>query len=168
MRRKDREITGLENLTAVMEQCSVCRLALNGEDGWPYVVPLNFGFTVRAGRVELYFHGAMEGTKNRLMARDNRAAFEMDRAGELVTDPDRGSCTMRYESIMGRGHIEEIPDEDREEALNILLAHYYLENFPYNPAMAKRTKVYKLVVEELTGKANRRPVRRNHTEEDEA
>ena len=61
MRRKDREITDFNEILAIMEKCDVCRIALN-DDGFPYVVPLNFGMDVRDGQVYLYFHCAMEGT----------------------------------------------------------------------------------------------------------
>ena len=40
MRRKDREITDFQELVRIMEQCDVCRIALNG-GGFPYIVPLH-------------------------------------------------------------------------------------------------------------------------------
>ena len=46
MIRKDREITDRSEQLAIMEACDVCRIALNGEDGYPYIVPLNFGVEV--------------------------------------------------------------------------------------------------------------------------
>ena len=85
MRRKDREITNKEDLIKVMEKCDVCRIALN-HDGYPYILPLNFGMAVREDKVELYFHGALEGMKYELMARDNRAGFEMDCGHRLVME----------------------------------------------------------------------------------
>lgn len=42
MRQKDREVTELQEIIAIMRRCDVCRLALNDE-GYPYIVPLNFG-----------------------------------------------------------------------------------------------------------------------------
>ena len=42
MRRSDREIKEMTEMVKVMEQCDVCRLALNDE-GYPYILPLNFG-----------------------------------------------------------------------------------------------------------------------------
>lgn len=41
--------------------------------------------------------------KYNLIARDNRASFEMDCAHRLVTDEEQGNCTMEYKSVMGRG-----------------------------------------------------------------
>ena len=60
MRRNDREITEFSEMTDVMKRCDVCRLALNDEDGYPYLLPLNFGMEETDGRVTLYFHGIRE------------------------------------------------------------------------------------------------------------
>ena len=55
MRRNDREITEFSEMTDVMKRCDVCRLALNDEDGYPCLLPLNFGMEETDGRVRLYF-----------------------------------------------------------------------------------------------------------------
>lgn len=55
MRRKDREISDFDEIIEVIKKCDVCRIALN-DDGFPYVVPLNFGLDVQDGNVFLYFH----------------------------------------------------------------------------------------------------------------
>ena len=44
MRRKDREITGRENIEPILRACKTCRVAMTAE-GMPYVIPLNFGYT---------------------------------------------------------------------------------------------------------------------------
>ena len=53
MRRNDREITEFSEMTDVMKRCDVCRLALNDEEGYPYLLPLNFGMEETDGRVTL-------------------------------------------------------------------------------------------------------------------
>ena len=52
MRRSDREVTGFENLVAIMKKCDVCRIELN-DDGYPYIVPLNFGLKTDGQTVAL-------------------------------------------------------------------------------------------------------------------
>lgn len=151
MRRSDREVKKFEDIVAIMEKCDVCRVALNN-DGYPYILPLNFGMCVKGEKIELYFHGAIEGTKYDLIAKDNRAGFEMDCGHKLVTEMERGSCTMEYESVIGQGHIEMISDEEKDNALHILMRHYHQEEFPFNKAIIPNTKVFKLVVEKVTGK----------------
>lgn len=156
MRRSDREISGLDALVQVMERCDVCRLALNDEGGYPYILPLNFGMAVEDGKVTLYFHGANEGTKYDLIRKDNRASFEMDCAHRLVLDEEKGNCTMEYESVIGRGRVEIVPDAEKQAALRILMAHYREPDFPYSPAAVPRTTVMKLVVEQMTGKRRKK------------
>ncbi len=58
MRRKDREIVGLEGIESVIRKASICHLAMcDGKS--PYVVPLCFGYDDGV----LYFHSAGEGRK---------------------------------------------------------------------------------------------------------
>lgn len=151
MRRSDREVTDFEDIITIMEKCDVCRLALNN-GCYPYILPLNFGMSVIHDTIELYFHGALEGTKYDLITKDNHASFEMDCSHKLVTDVESGNCTMGYESVIGQGHIEMIPEEEKYNALCILMKHYRQESFPFNKDVMPQTKVFKLVVENVTGK----------------
>ena len=154
MRRSDREITDRNEMIDVMKRCDVCRLALNDE-GYPYILPLNFGMEIIGEKIILYFHGAAEGKKYELIAKDNRASFEMDCSHRLVTDVEKGSCTMGYESVIGRGKIEILSEEEKFDALYILMKHYHKDDFPFNKSMIPRTTVMKLVVENVSGKARR-------------
>lgn len=149
MRRSDREIKDINGIIQVMEKCDVCRVAFNDED-YPYILPLNFGMDVEDGQIVLYFHGATEGKKYELIAKDNRAGFEMDCSHRLVSDGC--SCTMEYESVIGYGRIEGIPDDEKYEALCTLMKHYHKEDFTFNKAVMSQTVVFKLVVEQVSGK----------------
>lgn len=151
MRRSDREVTDRNEMIQIMEKCEVCRLALNDE-GYPYILPLNFGMLVKEDSIELYFHGALEGRKYELIGRDNRASFEMDCGHQLLMDEEQGNCTMNYESVIGRGFVEIVPEEEKYEGLCILMKHYHKEDFPFNKKVMPHTTVFKLVVTEMTGK----------------
>ncbi len=151
MRRGDREITDLQEQIAVMERCDVCRLALNAQEV-PYILPLNFGMEVKGEQVILYFHGASEGTKHELIAMDNRVSFEMDCGHELILDDEKQTCSMTYESIIGRGLIETVPDREKLHALECIMAHYRQEEFPIPEAVIPATCVFKLIVSGMTGK----------------
>lgn len=151
MRRSDREINDINEIIKIMEKCDVCRLALNDKD-YPYILPLNFGLQTDNGQIILYFHGANDGKKYDLIAMDNHASFEMDCSHNLVTDISDGSCTMEYESVIGNGRIELIPDDEKYDALLQLMKHYHKEDFSFNKAIIPQTTVFKLIVEQLTGK----------------
>lgn len=154
MRRTDREIKEFEEIVKVMEKCEVCRLAFH-DGGYPYILPLNFGMQVEGEKITLYFHGALEGKKYRLMAADNRVGFEMDCETKLAFLEKEGNCTMEYESVIGQGIVEMLPESEKERALGILMGHYRREDFPYNKAVMPQTAVFKMTVESFTGKRRR-------------
>lgn len=151
MRRSDREITDQQELLQVVAECDVCRLALN-DDEVPYILPLNFGEEFRDGRLCLYFHGAAEGRKYDLISRDPQVSFEMDCSHRIVLDESRGYCTMEYRSVIGRGVLTEVPDEEKLRALTLIMKHYHPEHTEFSHAAIPRTRVLKLEVAAMTGK----------------
>lgn len=152
MRRSDREIRDFDEILEVMKKCDVCRIAMQGDE-YPYVIPLNFGMAVDGQQVVLYFHGAQAGMKYELLSKNNKVCFEMDCGHMLFTDMEKGNCTMCYESVIGYGVVEDVPEEDKREALDILMEHYPVPaGFHYNEAVVAQTRVLKLTVESMTGK----------------
>ncbi len=151
MRRSDREVTDFGEMVSIMEKCDVCRIALHDAE-YPYILPLNFGMEIENEQVVLYFHGALEGKKYDLMEKDNRVSFEMDCEHHLVTSEEKGSCTMEYESVIGRGNMEYVPEEEKYDALVCLMRHYHKEDFPFQKEVMAQTKVFRLIVQEMTGK----------------
>ncbi len=152
MRRIDREIKDHNKIIEIIEKCDVCRIALH-DDEYPYILPLNFGMAVGDETITLYFHGALEGKKYELISKNNKAGFEMDCSHRLVTDEEKGNCTMEYESVIGQGVMEIVPDEEKYKALCILMKHYHKENFVFNEKVIPQTKVFKLTVKGCTAKA---------------
>ncbi len=45
-----------------------------------------------------------------------------------------------------------LSDDEKYNALCILMKHYHQEDFPFNKSVMPHTKVFKLVVEKVTGK----------------
>lgn len=151
MRRKDREISDFNEIIEIIKQCDVCRIALNDKD-FPYIVPLNFGLEAKDGQAFLYFHAAAEGKKLDLIAKDNRATFEMDCGHNFILYEERMSCTMGYASVIGHGTIETVPDEEKYAALKILMRQYHAEDFKFNTDMMEVTTVLKMTVTDMVGK----------------
>ncbi len=65
---------------------------------------------------------------------------------------------MKYESVVGRGRIEIVPEDEKKEALSVLMGQYHKEelSFPVSfPEEAVReTTVFKLMVDKVSGKRN--------------
>src|SRR6056297_3333209 len=119
MYRSEKELRTDGEIDRILEESQVCRLALNG-DGYPYIVPMNFGWgeSDGGGRV-LFFHSALKGKKIELLRQDNRAAFEVDTDTDLVAADEACGFTMKYRSVCGRGRVRFLEsEEDKRLALN--------------------------------------------------
>ena len=91
----------------------------------PYVVPLSFGYEVRDGKVVLYFHGAKEGRKHEMIAKNPRVCME----GDLFhgyKDNGRGGVTCDYESFIGYGDCMLVSGEEAEKGIDLLMAPLWL------------------------------------------
>lgn len=156
MRKSNREVTDASEIVDIMSRCEVLHLALNDENV-PYILPVNFG--MEPDGMTLYIHGAMEGTKYGLIARDNRASFEMDCNHGLFLEASSGNCSMNYESVIGWGYVDELTEEeDKRHALDMLMRQYREEGFPYSVPVIPRTRILRLTVQERTAKRRKKMV----------
>lgn len=149
MRRSDREIRDFEQIKDVLDRCDTIRLGINGE-GWPYVVPLSFGWEEEAGRLALYVHGASEGLKHDLLKKDDRVCVEADICHCFADTGD--STTTMYESVIGFGHARRVFGAQAEHGLDLILKHCGFEGHPYDRALLDRMTIYRIVLDTVTGK----------------
>lgn len=155
MRRKDREVSDINEILRIMRDCDDMVLAFNDEPS-PYILAVNFGVSENDGEITLYIHGAIEGKKYDYLKDGAAVSFQMSANHKLIMDKDRGYCTMNYESIIGRGEVYELHEYDEKEAaLEVLVQKYHIpsEKFIYARAAIPRTRVFKICVKDLTCKA---------------
>lgn len=151
MRRKDREITEVNEIISVIEKCDCCRIAFNDDD-YPYIVPMNFGFKCENNIIELYFHCAGEGKKTDLILKNPKVAFEMDCSHKLITGENACDYTMEYESVIGFGSASFI-DENKAQALDIIMRKYSSQTeFKYDEKRLGAVRIFKITVKSITGK----------------
>ena len=117
-----------------------------------YIVPMNFGMDIEDDQLYLYFHCAKEGRKLELIQKDNRASFEMDCEHKLVLQEEEMECSMGYASVIGQGIIEFVAEEDKFDALKILMGQYRSRDFKFDTRMLGVTTVLKMKVLNMTGK----------------
>jgi len=158
MRKSNREIKDFSELTAVLQKGDVCRIALNTPDGFPYIVPLNYGYEYSSdGALTLYFHCANDGRKLDLIRGDARVGFEVDCSHELVSGDLACEYTFHFESIIGTGNISILCNHDeRIHGLNVLMRHYGGEDKAFNDHALSLTTVLRLDVDNYCGKRHAR------------
>ena len=154
MRRKDKEITDINDKIAIIEKCKVCRLGLS-ENNIPYVVPLNYGYTYENGILTLYFHGANEGKKIEIIKENNNACFEIDCDTNLIEAENPCDYGYEFRCIIGFGKIFFMESNDEKtKGLNLLMKHQTGKNTEYDFTENELNNVcvYKMVIDEFTGK----------------
>ncbi len=154
MRRKDREITDKQAIYDIIKKCDVCRVAFF-DDTFPYIVPLNFGVTFENDTFTFYFHGANAGKKLELMKKNNAVAFEMDCSHQLIEAQASCDFSMAYESVCGTGFLEMLKEEQKEQALSVIMKQYTDNPVSFQPEVVKRIALLQLTVKEITAKSNK-------------
>ena len=59
MRRKDREVTDMNEIGKILDLCKTCHVAMQDEKEL-YLVPLSYGYELKEGWLTLYFHSAFK------------------------------------------------------------------------------------------------------------
>ena len=121
---------------------------------FPELVPLSFGYDGR----ELYFHTARTGRKIDCIEANNRVCFEVERNVELIRDPEQAcEWSFAFESVIGFGTVHEMTsDEDRERGLNQIMEHYSGRRWRFDLTATRSVRVWRLVIESITGKRSDR------------
>ena len=154
MRRKDRQITEIEAIRAILDKAKVLHLAMI-DGARPYVVPMNYGYVLAAGRLTLYLHGAKEGRKLDVLQQNDRVAFVLETDVSLVSGGDL-PCKYgaAYASVMGEGRATILTDPvEKTDALTMLMKTQTGRNFYITEAMTDTVAVLRIDVEAFTAKA---------------
>ncbi|PKM94052.1 MAG: pyridoxamine 5'-phosphate oxidase family protein [Firmicutes bacterium HGW-Firmicutes-1] len=149
MRRKEKEITDINEIEQILKRAQVCRLALSFKDN-PYIIPMNFGYRDN----HLYFHCAREGKKLEIIEENPKVCFEVEVDKELMKGEKGCNCSMKYQSVIGFG-IASIIDEQLEKvaALDIIMEQYFEnKNFNFSPSSVDAVKIIKVEINEMRGK----------------
>ena len=159
MRRKDREITDIGGIEEILQKCMTCHVAMS-DDGEPYVVPLNFGYSILDRCVlELYFHSALEGKKLDVLKRNSRVCFAVTHEGEPIRSENPCNSGYYFSSVIGFGNAVFIDSpNERCDALSVLHMHQTGKDVKFTPEQARSVCVFKIVSSDFTGKKKPKPI----------
>jgi len=113
MRRKKQLLPEAEAIT-MLETCTSGVLAVYGDDGYPYAVPLSFAH--EDGK--LFFHSAAAGHKIDALNRSTKASFCVIAADDIVP----GRFTTHYRSAVVFGRASVVTDDDEKRRALLCLA----------------------------------------------
>ena len=168
MRRKDREVSGDENIAKIIEQCTTCHVAMmdDADTCMPYVIPLSFGYSLKDGALELYFHCAHVGKKLDCIRKNPNVAFSMCVENRIEIHEDNYCRSGRfYASVVGQGKAEIVEDvAEKCRGLSLLMERQAAgapqsagapHKFEFTPEQAATVTVFKITSTNFTGKAKK-------------
>ncbi len=147
--RRMKQALAKEECVAILRRATAGVLAVSGDDGYPYAVPLSFAY--HDG--EIYFHCAKEGHKLDAIARSDKASFCVVDQDAVV--PER--FTTYYRSVITFGRVRVLAnDQEKRAALEILAEKYspdqQNERISEIEKSLDRVCMLALSVEHMTGK----------------
>ena len=150
MRRKKQLLPEAETI-AMLRSCTSGVLAVQGDDDYPYAVPLSFAY--EDGK--LYFHSAVAGHKLDALGHGEKASFCVIAADDIV--PEEFTTHFRSAIVFGRARVV-TDDVEKRHALLVLAEKYSPDYLDRAGAEIdgdwKRVSVIELAVEHMTGKAS--------------
>ncbi len=148
MKREDQALTK-EKCEKILKRNTSGVLAINGDDGYPYAVPLTYAYH----NGKLIFHGRKAGYKFDCINKDGKASF-------CIIDVDKvvpADYTTYYRSVVARGVIKVV---DAQETIRDVMTKLGQK---FRPGHNKECQelidkewdnfcVYVMDIEEITGK----------------
>ena len=148
MRRKRQQLSDEESY-AILQNATSGTLALLGDGGYPYAVPISYVYS----EGKLYFHSALSGHKVDAIRSCDRASFCVVAQDDVKPE----LYTTFFRSVIAFGRIHIVDDEAEKLAAARLLGNRY--NPHQDEALQKelenglaRMLVIRLDIEHLTGK----------------
>lgn len=146
MRRRHQQMTEAECLEILCHEKRGV-LAVLGDGGYPYAVPLNFIYD-NGG---ICFHCAKEGHKTDAIRSCEKGSFNVIRERKLSDD----GWSYYVDSVTVFGRLREVPDEEKTDKLRLLGHKYFPTAEMTESDIAKnacRCTVIELKIEHMTGK----------------
>ena len=149
MRRKKQQLSNEECIQILKEE-NRCVLAVNGDDGYPYAIPMNFYYDEESGKI--YFHGAKEGHKIDAVKKCSKVSFTT--WSQKFKKEDDWAWYVASVVIMGRMELiddmEIVGDKFRKLAMKYFPDKEEMEE-TYR-LHVNRAQIMALNIEHMTGK----------------
>ena len=149
IRRKAKEID-TEAAKELLESARRGILAVNGDDGYPYAVPINYIYDKEAGKI--FFHGARAGHKIDSLKASDKVCFTV--YGNETVKEESWAPFVQSVVVFGRCHLLEA-GPGATSLLKQLARKYYPNEQLIEEEIArsgKAVQLFEIDIEYLTGK----------------
>ena len=152
MTKRERQVTDPEQILEILDKGKVLHLGLC-VDNEPYVVPMNYGYTMENGKLAVYLHSAVRGKKLDMIGANPKVFFAIDCDREPFEGKLPCQYGLVYSSVMGKGIATIVEDvEEKKRAMSILMKTQTGKDFSFDDKLVSIVAVVRIDVEEYTAK----------------
>lgn len=149
IRRKKKEIS-IEAAKALLRNERRGVLAVNGDEGYPYAIPINFAYDEVANKI--YFHGAPVGHKLEAIKACDKVCFTV--YGNESIKEEAWAPFVQSTVVFGRCHLVEKYEEAMALVKQMALKYYPNEELVDEEiaVSGKAVQMFVIDIEHLSGK----------------
>ena len=140
-----------ERIEKVIKTCQLCYVGMADENGYPYVLPMNFGYENGI----IYLHSSQEGRSIRTLNKNPQVCVTFCSEPELIWQHPEVACSYRMKagSVVCEGKVVfEEGFVEKEKALNIIMKHYSDREFKYSVPAVKNVKIWIIEIAKVMAK----------------
>lgn len=149
MRRKKNEIS-IDMAKQLLASSRRGVLAVNGDDGYPYAIPVNYLYDDKAQRI--YFHGAKTGHKVDALRACDKVCFTV--YGNETVRTESWAPFMQSVVVFGRCHLMDAGSETTQRLKQFAMKYYPSEQLVDEEIAhaGKAVQVFEIEIEHMSGK----------------
>ena len=150
--KREQQVTDRDQILHILDTGKVLHLGL-AVDNEPYVVPMNYGYTMEDDKLVLYLHSAVRGKKLDMIQANPNVFFAID--CDRMPFEGRVACQygLVYSSIMGRGQATLVEDvEEKKQAMSVLMKTQTGKDFVFEDRLVSIVAVVRIDVTEYSAK----------------
>ena len=157
--KRETQVIDENQIKYILDTAKVLNLGL-AVDNMPYVVPMNYGYTMEEGKLVLYLHSAVKGNKLDMIRVNPNVYFSMDCDHKRFEGEKPCQYGLAYAAMMGRGTAVIVEDvEEKKRAMSILMKTQTQKDFTFEDRLVTIVAVIRIDVAEYTAKIRSVPER---------
>ena len=150
--KRENKVTDPEQILHILDTAKIVHVGMAVNDE-PYVVPMNYGYTMEDGKLVLYLHSAVKGKKLDMLRANPKVFFSIDCDRQPFEGRVPCQYGLVYSSIMGKGTAALVEDpEAKMQAMSILMKTQTGKDFTFNERLVSIVTVIRIDAHEYTAK----------------
>jgi nitroimidazol reductase NimA-like FMN-containing flavoprotein (pyridoxamine 5'-phosphate oxidase superfamily) len=139
-----------EEINKIIKSCKTCFLGMS-ENGFPYVLPMNFALDGD----NVILHSAQSGRMWETLKKNSNVCINWTLGEDLKWQDVRVGCSYRVKSksVLAEGTVEFVDDlNEKTRCLKLLMKQYSDQDFKFGKPAVENVGIIRVAIEKLTAK----------------